>query len=242
MMQWLDIPIPAYVRTDKLLLSHKAVPGRYFKADPHLQQQQQQEEEDQQQQGQQQLQTANTCQADSTTDLTWTFSLSVCSVHGEQCPLPMFAAARVHFYDQAQLAPRLDQAARNHSSHAAAGAAATAAPGTEPSVEAAAQLAAGFEQTAGSFNTEGLQEVLPSGELAGPAPWKISRVCSSALRELAVVVHLQMSHAADEDKRQQQVCWCAWRIQTYCWLLGSLERTRLQTIHHCVAQLIHPCT
>jgi hypothetical protein len=195
LMQQLGVPIPAYVRTDKLLLSHKLVPGSQPPnstcSSPDTQQQQQQ-------------------QQDSSS---WGFSFSIASVHGEDCPLPMVASARVSFYDQSAFAARAAQLGANSSkpsqqpAAAAAGAmdsaAAAAAPAQPPRVD-----------------VQGLQEVLLCQEVSGQVLWMVERSCLPDLQAVAVVVELQLVDAADEDKRQQQVG-----------VLGSIVRVLLPLPH-----------
>jgi hypothetical protein len=215
LMQQLGLPIPAFVRTDRVLLSHKATAHTHQAGSSdsslqpeHTEQQQGQPnaQEEQQQQPQQQQNGAG-----SGIDH-WSFSFTVASVHGEECPLPMIASAQVLFSDHAAFATRAAQqatAAANSNSlpllgqplgtttpAAAAGgvdsAAAAAAPAQPPPVD-----------------VQGLQQVLPAEQLSGQVPWRVQRVVPGALQGVAVVLQLQLVDAADEDKRQQQV-------RTYC--------------------------
>jgi hypothetical protein len=170
LMQQLGVPIPAYIRTDKLLLSHKLLSGpqptNSTSSSPEMQPQQQD-------------------------GSSWGFSFSVASVHGEDCPLPMVASARVSFYDQAAFAARAAQLGPSQQP-AAAGtmdpAATAAAPEQPPHVD-----------------VQGLQEVLPAQEVSGQVPWRVERSCPAGLQAVAVVVDLQLVDAADADNRQQQV-------------------------------------
>lgn len=113
LMQGLGVPIPAYVRTDRLLLSHKAT-GRVSPDSSQAQQEQQLQPED----------------PDSSSG--WSFSFIVASTHGEQCPLPMVASAGVSFYDHAAVVSCITQPAANASAAAAADSAAAAATPQQP--------------------------------------------------------------------------------------------------------------
>lgn len=184
LMQQLDIPIPAYVRTDRLLLSHKALPGPAPDSSNGSQHQQLEQEQEQ--------------QADSS----WHFTFSIASVHGPECPLPMVASARVSFYDQAAVAARA-AAQQPHSSsnpRLLQASAAAAAAGTLDSAAAAAAPA-----QPGPVDVQGLPEVLPSQDCSGAVPWSVRRTVPGNLQAVAVVVLLQLVAAADADKQQQQV-------------------------------------
>lgn len=175
LMQQLGVPIPAYVRTDKLLLSHKLVSGpqptNSTSSSPGTQPQQQD-------------------------GSSWGFSISIASVHGEDCPLPMVASARVSFYDQAAFAAHAAQLGANGSRPSQQVAAAGA---MDPAAAAAAP------QQPPHVDVQGLQQVLPAEEVSGPVPWRVERSCPSGLQAVAIVVNLQLVDAADDDKRQQQV-------------------------------------
>lgn len=172
LMQGLGVPIPAYVRTDRLLLSHKAT-GRVSPDSSQAQQEQQLQPED----------------PGSNSSSSWRFSFTVASIHGEQCPLPMVASARVSFHDHAAVASRMTQPAADASAAAAADSAAAAATPQQPP----------------AWDVAGLPELLPGEVLSGALPWRLERSCSSSVGDVAVVLQLQLVEAADEDKRQQQV-------------------------------------
>lgn len=191
LMQQLDIPIPAYVRIDRLLLSHKALPGPAAPDSSNGSQHQQQPDAPQLEQKQEQ-------QADSS----WHFTLSIASVHGPECPLPMVASARVSFYDKAAVAARA-AAQQPHSSSnppLQQAAAAAAAAGTLESAAAAAAPA-----QPGPVDVQGLPEVLPPQDCSGAVPWSVRRTVPGDLPAVVVVVSLQLVAAADADKQQQQV-------------------------------------
>lgn len=192
LMQQLDIPIPAYVRTDRLLLSHKALPGPAAPDSSNGSQHQQQPVAPQLEQEQEQEQ-----QADSS----WHFTLSIASVHGPECPLPMVASARVSFYDQAAVAARAAaQQPHSSSNPPLQQAAAAAAAGALDSAAAAAASA-----QPGPVDAQGLLEVLPPQDCSGAVPWSVRRTVPGDLRAVVVVVSLQLVAAADADKQQQQV-------------------------------------
>lgn len=185
LMQRLGLQIPAYVRTDRLLLSHKALPGPppdNTNSSPTQQQQ-------------------------PAVSGSWSFTFSIASVHGAECPLPMVASARVAFFDQAAVAARAAQQPAGQQAAAAAAAA--------DALDSAAAAAAPAPPD--PVNVEGLQEVLPAQEVSGAVPWVVQRTVPGGLQQVAVVVALQLVDAADADRRQQQagnicVLWCCWHI------------------------------
>jgi hypothetical protein len=126
--------------------------------------------------------------------------LTIASVHGSECPLPMVASARVAFYDQAAVDARAAEAVVTP----AIGAAASAAAAAGAALDSAAAAAAPAQPW--PVDVEGLAEVLPAQELSGPVPWQVTCSCPEDLQDVAVVVQLQLVDAADPDKRQQQVC------------------------------------
>jgi hypothetical protein len=111
LMQRLGLQIPAYVRTDRLLLSHKALPATPPDIAASCQAQQQPGPQQQQ---------AHAIGS-------WSFKLIIASVHGAECPLPMVASARVAFYDQSAVAARATQQPAGQQAAAAAGALGSAA-------------------------------------------------------------------------------------------------------------------
>jgi hypothetical protein len=200
LMSKLGTPIPAYVRTDRLLLSHKASPcspsPSASQSSQGLQQQLSQQQDRQ--------------AADSSS---WGFTLTIASVHGSECPLQMVASARVAFYDQAAVDARAAEAVKTAPIRAAAAAGAA--------LDSAAAAAAPAQP--GPVDVEGLTEVLPAQEVSGPVPWQVTCSCPEDLQDVAVVVQLQLVDAADPDKRQQQVCSCRECNQHMCMVSARLQ-------------------
>jgi hypothetical protein len=191
LMQRLGLQIPAYVRTDRLLLSHKALPG------PPPDSANGSSSQAQQQPGPQQEHASDS----------WSFTFSIASVHGPECPLPMVASARVAFYDQSAVAARPVQQPAGQQVAAAAAAAGA--------LDVAAAAAAPAQPD--PVNVEGLQEVLPAQEVSGAVPWVLQRTVPASLQQVAVVVALQLVDAADADRRQQQVGnMCLVLLCAYC--------------------------
>lgn len=188
LMKWLGVRIPTYVRTDRLLLAHKArmdAPAAAANGQ-HAQSQQQQQQQEGQLNG-----------SDGSSN-SWGFTITLSSVHGERAPLPMVESAQVSFYNAADLAAA-------QSLQQANGTVAAAAAGH--GVEAAAAAAAPSQPL--PVDVSGLQQVLPPVELSGSVPWRVERVgCPGTLQAVAAVVRLQLVEAADEGLRQQQVGAC----------------------------------
>jgi hypothetical protein len=176
-MQQLGLPIPTYVRTDRVLLSHRAAT-----APAGVQQQQQQ------QQGH-----AAEEAAAGQADAMWSFDLTLASVHGPECPLPMVASAAVRFYGRL---PQLPQPSNGAAAAAPAAAAPAAAAARAPDAAAPPPVPA-TEQ-----DITGLQEVLPAQQCAGQLPWRTQRVVRASLARVVAVVQLQLVDAADAGRRQ----------------------------------------
>jgi hypothetical protein len=191
LMQQLDIPIPAYVRTDRLLLSHKTLPGPAPDSSNGGHEQQQHPG------AQQQLE-----QAQQQAGSSWHFTFSIASVHGPECPLPMVASARVSFYDQAAVAARA-AAQQPHSNSNPPSQQAAAAAAAAGALDSAATAAAPAQP--GPVDVQGLPEVLPAQDCSGAVPWSVRRTVPGDLQAVVVLVSLQLVAAADADKQQQQV-------------------------------------